>query len=160
VETKFEQLARKYDQKLAWAQLLCDSLTAQGIEYGIQFDFDNLKVCRSLLAHKALKYAEQQGGGNAYLARLFSRQFEHGQLLSDWTILSELANNLGISLPTESELEHDTRIQQAIDDDRDIAEQIGIQAVPFYVFNQAIGMEGVQPVAHFKQQLLALKNPQ
>ena len=158
VETKFEQLARKYNRDLAWARSFCESLVDQGRESGIVFDFENLKVCRSLNAHRALKIVERDGKASAFLELLFQHQFERGSQLSDWSTLSSLAQQLGTSLPSQQQIEQDADIQQRVNEDLAIAQKIGVRAVPVYVFNHSIGIEGVQSVEHFKQQLLALED--
>lgn len=152
-ESKYELLAEKYDQSKEWAELLCESLTAQGKEIGVDFDFDNNKVTNTLDAHRLIQLAKAQGLSSELKEELLKQFFSNGKLMSDQSVLKESALTVGLD---KASIEHLFASEDFIADVREeekMAEEIGIQSVPFFIIDEAYGMEGAQPIEHIKTML-------
>lgn len=152
-QSKVEHLAEKYDQPQKWAELLCLSLTEQGSELGIQFDFDNNKVTNTFDAHRLLQYAKTENKENELKESLLSACFEKSALLADHESLLACAEQVGLNKQQANEVLSSDDYSQQVREDQTMAQEIGIESVPFFIIDEAYGMEGAQPVEHIKKML-------
>ena len=152
-ESKYELLAEKYDQSKEWAELLCESLTAQGKEIGVEFDFDNNKVTNTFDAHRLIQLAKEQGLSSELKEELLKQFFSNGKLLSDQTVLKEAAMSVGLSSDAVEQVFNSEDFGADVREEEQMAQEIGIQSVPFFIIDEAYGMEGAQPVEHIKTML-------
>lgn len=151
--SKYEQLAEKYDQSKEWAELLCESLTAQGKEIGVDFDFDNNKVTNTFDAHRLIQLAKSQGVGSELKEELLKQFFSNGKLISDQSVLLNIALDVGLDKDSVEQLFNSDDYSADVREEEQMAAEIGIQSVPFFIIDEAFGMEGAQPVEHIKSML-------
>lgn len=156
-ESKFELLAQKYDQSEEWAKLLGESLAQQSQEIGINIDLTRNQVANTHTAHRLLKLAKQQGVETELLELLFKACFSDGQCLSDSQVLLSLASQVGMKADEVQQMLDSNNYEDEVSEDQAIASEIGIQSVPFFIIDEAIGMEGAQPIDHIKQMLTNVK---
>lgn len=151
--SKAEHLAEKYDQPQKWAELLCLSLAEQGSELGIQFDFDNNQVTNTFDAHRLLQFAKTFGKDNELKEQMLSACFEKSELLADHSILLLCATKAGLDESLAAQVLNGENFSAEVRDDQKMAEEIGIASVPFFIIDEAYGMEGAQPIEHIKKML-------
>jgi len=109
---------------------------------------------RSRRAHEAAKWAQTQDQFDAYNEALFRAFFERGEDISDLDVLSTLARDLGLddsSLCTSLETK---QFEPSVIADEHEAAELGVHAVPAFVFNRRFALTGVQPTAALEQMLL------
>jgi protein disulfide-isomerase len=152
-ENKYELLAEKYDQSKEWAELLCESLTEQGKEIGVAFDFDSNQVTNTFNAHRIMQMAKQQGVANELKEELLKAGFSEGKLLSSKNTLVEAGIKVGLDNNEIHNVLASEQFASDVREDEAIAKEIGIQSVPFFIIDEAYGMEGAQPVEHIKKML-------
>ena len=152
-ESKYELLAEKYDQSKEWAELLCESLTAQGKEIGVEFDFDSNKVTNTFDAHRLIQLAKSQGLSSEVKEELLKQFFANGKLISDHSVLTEIALAVGLPQNEVEQLLSSQEFASQVREEEQMAVEIGIQSVPFFIIDEAYGMEGAQPVEHIKTML-------
>lgn len=152
-ESKYELLAEKYDQSKEWAELLCESLTAQGKEIGVDFDFDNNQVTNTFDAHRLIQLAKAQGVGSELKEELLKQFFSNGKLISDRDVLLEIAHAVGLAKEAVEQMLNSDDYASEVREEEQMAAEIGIQSVPFFIIDEAFGMEGAQPVEHIKSML-------
>ena len=106
---------------------------------------------RSRRAHEAAKWAQTQNQFDAYNEALFRAFFERGEDISDVDVLGKLARDLGLD---DSSLRAAIESRQfapgVIADERE-ASELGVHAVPAFVFNRQFALTGVQPVTALEQ---------
>jgi len=108
---------------------------------------------RSRRAHEAAKWAQTQDQFDAYNAALFRAFFERGEDISNTDVLASLAHDLGLDDSTlRTSLESKQFEPTVIADEREAAE-LGVHAVPAFVFNRRFALTGVQPLAALEQML-------
>ena len=90
-QSKYELLAEKYDQSKEWAELLCESLTQQGKEIGVEFDFDSNKVTNTFDAHRLIQLAKTQNLSSELKEELLKQFFAQGKLISNRSVLLDVA---------------------------------------------------------------------
>ena len=116
-----------------------------GTTVGIPFAFDKIKVQpNTLLAHRLLHFAEQQGRQDEVSEELFGAYFIDGANLTDIDTLADVAARAGLDRKAAREY-------LASDADRDLvaaadvdARNAGIGGVPFFIFNREIAVSGAQ----------------
>ena len=108
---------------------------------------------RSRRAHEAAKWAQTQDQFDAYNAALFRAFFERGEDISDIEVLGKLARDLGLDDSTLSAALQSKQFEPSVLADEREAAELGVHAVPAFVFNQRFALTGVQPVAALEQML-------
>ena len=108
---------------------------------------------RSRRAHEASKWAQTQNQFDAYNAALFRAFFERGEDISEIDVLASLARDLGLDDSTlRASLESKHFEPSVIADEREAAE-LGVNAVPAFVFNRRFALTGVQSVEALEQMV-------
>jgi protein disulfide-isomerase len=100
-----------------------------------------------------IQLAKEKGLGDASEERLFRAYFTEGKDFGDHETLVSLGKEIG--LPAEeikSALVNDVYAEKVEQDIQEAAE-IGIQGVPFFVFDRKYAVSGAQPPEHFLQAL-------
>jgi predicted DsbA family dithiol-disulfide isomerase len=121
---------------------------AAGREVGIPFAFDRIRRQPNTLdAHRLLAWAQAQGpqAASELAERLFSAYFVEGIDIGDLGELAHLAGMSGLEeAAAHAWLATDGgRADVAAADRR--AHELGIGGVPFFIFNQRLGVSGAQP---------------
>jgi predicted DsbA family dithiol-disulfide isomerase len=108
---------------------------------------------RSRRAHEAAKWAQTQDQFDAYNTALFRAFFERGEDISEIDVLVSLARDLDLDDSTLcTSLESKQFEPSVIADEREAAE-LGVHAVPAFVFNRRFALTGVQPTAALEQMV-------
>ena len=123
-----------------------DRVSAVGREVGIAFRFDQIKrQPNTLAAHSLIELAEARGAQDAVVEAMFKAYFLDGLDMTDRANLIATAVGAGLDR-TEAEAWLDSaqaREGAAAEDAR--AREIGIEGVPFFIFNSRIGVSGAHP---------------
>ncbi len=137
------------EQVRAMNQRMTEAAAAEGLEYHL----DRYRVANTFDAHRVLQMAKAQGLGTAAHERLLHAQLVDGELLEDPATLIRLAGEMGLDAAAVADmLAGDGFRSDVLADLRDAAE-LGISAVPFFVFNRKYGVAGAQPAEAFAQVL-------
>ncbi|WP_207478864.1 DsbA family oxidoreductase [Arenibaculum pallidiluteum] len=116
---------------------------------GLTIALDRIRRTPNTLdAHRLVRRADALGAGDALVDMLFRAYFVEGQDLGDRDLLAERAAAVGLD-PAESRrfLDGDEETA-AVRTAETLARQLGIQAVPCYVFDRRYALAGAQePVA-------------
>lgn len=132
---------------------MLENVTTVAAQVGLEYDFDKTVVTKTLLAHELLHFAKKHGKQNALKDRLLSAHFERGEHVGNIDTLVKLAGEVGLDVEeARTALENNTYAQ---DVQADIlqAQQLGINGVPFFVFDNKYGVSGAQPAETFTQIL-------
>ena len=123
------------------------SKTAQAV--GLEVNYDRTVVANTFDAHRLSHYAASRGKGDEMVERLFKAYFTDGRNVADHDTLAELA--VGIGLPGD-EVKNVLASDRYADDvrrDIDQAMQMGINGVPFFVFDGRYAVSGAQASSVF-----------
>jgi len=123
-----------------------DRLVKAGAASGVDFAFDKMAVRpNTLRAHRLMHRTQIAGDADALAERLFTAHFQRGENVGDIDTLARIAAECGQD-------EETVRAYLATDDDadevREFAERapkLGINGVPFFILDGAIGLSGAQP---------------
>ena len=109
---------------------------------------------RSRRAHEAAKWAQTQDQFDAYNAAIFRAFFERGEDISNIDVLLKLARDLSLddsSLRTSLETK---QFEPSVIADEREASELGVHAVPAFVFNRRFALTGIQAVDALEQMVL------
>ncbi|ASR44297.1 polyketide synthase [Xanthomonas citri pv. mangiferaeindicae] len=157
-----EAYARKFGGAERTAQLLAQTQSTARAE-GLPFDFDRGQVrVTTLPAHRVLALAAREGDPDAVGEALFHAHFAQGRNLADVEVLVEAGAAGGLdparvrALLAGDEGEAEVRAQIAQ------AQAMGIRAVPTFVIDGRLAVQGAQPpeqLAEILRQALAAAAP-
>lgn len=152
----YDVLSRKYRMSRTQAQEMTQSVENMGRAAGINFDFEQAVPVNTLAAHRLIHLAAEQGLQDVAKEHLLKAYFTEGKDLSNLDTLVSIGVAIGLEAGlVESTLQSDAFIE-AVRADEEMAHQLGVQGVPFFVFDQKYALRGAQPVDAFVQTLEAV----
>lgn len=120
---------------------------------GLDYRFDKAIVANSFDAHRLIQLAKTKGLGDAAEERLFRAYFTEGKDFGDHATLTGIGKEIGLSeAEIKSALVNDEYAEKVEQDIRE-ASDIGVQGVPFFVFDRKYAVSGAQPPEYFLQAL-------
>ncbi len=139
---------------LAVFQPMEDRLLAVAEEDGIMFAFDRIaRTPNTLLAHRLLWWADQQGCQDRAVEALFRGYFTEGADIGSVTGLVALAETIGLVAAELERFLGGTDGVAEVKAEEAAGHRLGIRGVPYFVFNGEYGLSGAQPVPVFVSAL-------
>jgi predicted DsbA family dithiol-disulfide isomerase len=139
-----EYLAERKGLSMSHAKQLNDHVTKIAEEVGLHYDFDKAIVANSFNAHRFVHLASKYGKGSLAEECLFRSYFTEGKNIADHHTLIQLGVELGIDgNEVRAIVESDALSNEVLNDIKE-AERLGINGVPFFVFNRKYGVSGAQ----------------
>ncbi len=92
-----ELVAKKYSMPIEQAKVLHQRLEAQAATLGLTWSLTSAQPTNTFDAHRLIALASQQGLADQMSDRLFGAYFSEGSLISDRTVLSTLASEIGVT---------------------------------------------------------------
>jgi predicted DsbA family dithiol-disulfide isomerase len=138
-------LAEKYgttrDEALAMQRRMTDTAAGEGLE----FRFDIARGGNTFDAHRLLHLAAAHGMQAATAERLMRGYLTEGEPIGDPDALALLAIDAGLPEDEVRDALATDRFAAEVREDERTAQRIGIQAVPFFVVDRAVGASGAHP---------------
>jgi predicted DsbA family dithiol-disulfide isomerase len=152
----YDVLSRKYRMSRTQAQEMTQSVENMGREAGLDFEFGKAVPVNTLAAHRLIHLAAEQNLQDVAKEHLLKAYFTEGKDLSDSNTLVSIGVAIGLDAAlVESTLQSDAFVE-SVRADEEMAHQLGVQGVPFFVFDQKYALRGAQPVDAFVQTLEAV----
>jgi predicted DsbA family dithiol-disulfide isomerase len=148
-----DMLMKRYGMSLEKAQSANDRVTDLAALEGLEYHLDRAHPVNSLDAHRLIHLAAQHNLQGAMKERLQKAYFTEGAVVSDHDTLIKLAGEVGLDLgETRAMLEGDSLVEE-VHEDEERANQLGIDGVPFFFFDENTSVYGAQPVEVFTAAL-------
>lgn len=142
----------------ARAQAMFQHVTQAGAPDGIDFRFDRVATAANTAdAHRLVLFAAEHGRQWHMVETLFKAYFTDGRDLNNTDDLVAAAVGAGLAENETRQFLATDRFTAEVAASQDMATQLGIQGVPFYVINNRYGLSGAQPVEVFVQALDQVK---
>lgn len=117
---------------------------------GLEVRFDRLRRTPNTAdAHRMVRLADGYGLSTAMVDALFQAYFFEELDIGDREVLSALTARLGIDREEAARYLASDKDAVAVRNSDIQARQLGIQAVPYYIFNRRYGVAGAQEVETF-----------
>jgi len=148
-----EYLAKAKGISLERAQQMNDYVTKMAAEAGLTYNFDKAVVANSFRAHRYSHLAKSHGLGVQAEDQLFKAYFTDGKNTDDVATLVELGRELGLDAGEAKQALESSAFADEVKHDIAEAQYLGVQGVPFFVFNRKYAVSGAQEVPVFEQTL-------
>jgi len=150
----YEAFADLKDTTVEQAEQMNNQVTQMAAATGLNFNFSDMKMADTMPAHRVFQYAKTQGKDDEYFKAFYTAYFEDGALISDEETIVLLSESVGLDGNKVHEiLASENQFQAEVTADIFRAGEVGVQGVPFFVFNNKYAVQGAQPVEVFQQVL-------
>ncbi|MDE1991386.1 MAG: DsbA family oxidoreductase [Rhizobiaceae bacterium] len=122
-------------------------LSDLGREVGINFNFEAIKVGPNTLdAHRLVHWAvtEDREKQDKVVNALFKANFEQGRNVGDHAVLLDIAEAAGLDRAVIGALLASDADRDLIVSEIESAQQMGVNGVPFFIFDQQYAVSGAQ----------------
>ncbi len=154
--TMAETLAAKYHMSETDANSMVDGMTERAVSLGLVFNLRDQLPTSTLDAHRVIQAASDRdlNLGGLVATRFAMGALRDGLCMSDLVVLSELAIEVGMAVEdVQSVLSSDAYLD-VVRADEMRAREIGATGVPFFVFNERVGLSGAQPPEVLMQAMM------
>ena len=148
-----EHLAEKYRKDTDWAQTMVDNMTQNAKLAGLDFHFEKAVLANSHNAHRLLHLAKKNNLANELKELLFKAYLTDGKDLNSLNTLSELGIAVGLQADAVAQVLYSNNYSEDVKQDIQEANAVGVQGVPFFVFDNKYAISGAQPTTAFLQTL-------
>lgn len=128
-------------------------VTLMAQEAGLEYHLDKTIIANSFKAHRLIQFAKQKGLGDEAEERLFYANFTEGKDFGDAIVLQEIALEIGLNSTDLEEALTTEEYADLVKSDLREAREIGVNGVPFFVFNRKYAINGAQKPDAFLQTL-------
>ncbi len=141
--TRADYIARKFGARGYSAH---DRLVHAGAQLGIAFAFDKIaRQPNTLAAHALIEAARRKGVQGAVKEAMLKGFFVDSADMTDDQTLASLAAEAGLDRKDAEAAVADESLRSAVAEEEEKARAMGIQGVPFFIFNGRLAVEGAQP---------------
>ena len=151
--TIHELIAAKYGTTIDHAKTMNNHISEQARDVGLRFRFDTLIPTNTIDAHRLTYYAREQGKSNDIIERIFKAYLSDSLHIGDPNILLNLATEIGLPKAEVNNVLNSDKYKDLVYQDMQTGRKIGIQGVPFFVFNNTYAISGAQSSETLKDVL-------
>lgn len=148
-----EHLAEKYRKDKDWAIEMLENMTQNAANSGLEFHFEKSIMANSFHAHRLLHLAKKQDLGSELKELLFKAYFTNGEDVNNKETLKQLGIQAGLDSNKIDEALNSNIYADEVQEDILMAQKLGIQGVPFFVFDNKYAISGAQHVETFVKTL-------
>jgi predicted DsbA family dithiol-disulfide isomerase len=139
------RLAAKYGVSREQAEAMLERMTRVADDEGLAFRLDIARSGRTFDAHRVLHLAAEHGLQDTLKEALLSAYQEKGQHIADPDVLTTVAVEVGLDEAEVRDVLAGDRYTDEVRADERAAHEIGVQGVPFFVFDRRYAVSGAQP---------------
>lgn len=129
-------------------------IVMQGRELGLEYNFEKAIVANSFNAHRLAHIAKNYQLQNEVEERLFKAYFTNGENISDIETLIWIGKEVGLPADVLNLALNSNEYIDNVLMDQSYARELGINAVPFFLFNERLSVRGAQQPDMFLRALL------
>ena len=122
-------------------------------EVGLEYNFDKAIINNTMNAHRLLHLAKKGGVQNDVKEKLFAAYYTDGKDVGDTETLVQIGESGGLNADEIRELLQSNEYIKEVRIDQFRGEQLGVQGVPFFVFNSKYEVSGAQSAEVFSNEL-------
>lgn len=144
-KNQYEHLAERKGWTLDYSKQVHAQLTETAKKAGLEYNFDNAIPANTFNAHRLSHLAADYDLQDVAEERLFHAHFTDGKDINDDETLVELGVEIGLPKDEVREMLQGDLYADEVRKDKEAARQVGVQGVPFFVFNGKYSISGAQP---------------
>ncbi len=155
-----EYLAEAKGWSLGQARQMNQRVTDMAADEGLEYNMEQAVVANSYDAHRLVQFAKDRGKADEMEEALFKAYFTDGKYIADHQTLIALAEGIGID-PTEAKsILESEKYANAVKHDIQLAQNINITGVPFFLFDRKFAVSGARETEVFLKALQQSWNAQ
>ena len=144
ISNRRELLMQKYRLSSAQATEMDARMTQTAAAEGLEFHLEGTLTGNTFDAHQMVHLADAHGLQDAVVERFYRAYFIEQRSLFAADSLIDLAVEAGLDRDEAASTLHTSRYAEAVRADIDIARQLGVTGVPFFVIDDRYGISGAQ----------------
>ena len=148
-----ELIAGKYQMPLEQAIASQESLAARAREVGLEFNWRQARYGNTFDAHRVIHYASEQGLASAAQEAFKMAYFTEGRSVQDHESILDIASEIGLDTAEVEAVLKSDRYAEQVRADEQLAHQLGINGVPFFLIESKWAVNGAQPAQALLQAL-------
>ncbi len=152
-ETMLDYLTRVKGMAPEQVVQMNDGLAERAAAVGLDFNWREAIVGNTWDAHRVGHYARTQGRGLEWDSTVKRGYFTHAKNIANHDQLKEFAAEVGLDAERVAEILDSDEFSTEVAQELSMARQLGIQGVPFFIFDGKFAVSGAQPVELFEQAL-------
>lgn len=141
----YEAMVEKQHQSLKKVKEMTAEIAERAKEFGLIYNFDKIRMANTKKAHRLAKWVRQFGKEEAYTELLMAGYFTHGANLNNEETLLSFISQLDLDKEEAKAVLRSDAFTEVLEIDQYHAQQIGVQSVPFFVFENKYGIIGAEP---------------
>ncbi|RUT72066.1 DsbA family oxidoreductase [Flavobacterium cupreum] len=150
----FTYLAERKGMSVEQSVEMHKSVAERAKSVGLDYHFDKAVIANSFTAHRIIQLAKTKNLADEMEEIFFKAYFTEGKDLNDGPTLLELAEKAGLDkTETLKVLENEKLFLSDVHSDIIEGQHVGVQGVPFFVFDRKYAVSGAQPVETFVQTI-------
>ncbi|GIV34064.1 MAG: DSBA oxidoreductase [Chitinophagales bacterium] len=149
----YAYLAQRKNISLAQSKQLHEHVTGMARKAGLDYHLDKVIPANTLKAHQMLHFARKQGKQNETKEALLRAYFTGGKNIDDLSTLLQIGSDLGLDTSALQDALLGNTLTDEVNQDIYEARQLGIQGVPYFLFNAQYAVSGAQPPEVFSATL-------
>lgn len=142
-------LAESKGKSIEWAKQASEYVTQLAAGVGLEYHFEKAVVANSFNAHRLLHLSKQAGLGTVTKERLLKAYFKLGENIDDAATLAQIGAEVGLDAEKVKAMLASDQFADDVAQDILVAQHIGVQGVPFFVFDRKFAVSGAQEPAFF-----------
>jgi len=148
-----QYLAAKKGVSLEKGKEMNDYMSGIAKEVGLEYNFDKAIISNTMNAHRLLHLAKKKGLQNLVKEKLFAAYYTYGKDVGDTAVLVEIGESAGLNADEIRNMLQSNEYLREVRIDQLRGEQLGVQGVPFFVFNNKYAVSGAQSAEVFTNVL-------
>ncbi len=134
-------------------QLFVERIVTTASEVGLKFDFNAIVVANTIKCHQLLHFAHQKGFQDELKERLLKAYFIEGINVDNIPHLIQLGSEVGLDIDELRDVLDSSSFLTEIKQDISEAKNLGINGIPYFVFDRKYGASGAQGANKFSEIL-------
>jgi predicted DsbA family dithiol-disulfide isomerase len=140
----YESLAKRKGISTEQAKQMGTYATEAAEKVGLKYDFDKTIVANTFNVHRFLHYSKTKGLQNEAKELALKAYFTEGKNMDDISTLIELGTQIGLDRAELESILNSDKYSTEVNQDIAEAKEIGVQGVPFFVFDRKFAVSGAQ----------------
>lgn len=119
----------------------------------LDVDFSSVKYTNTLDAHRLTKYAKTVGKENELMNAMHHTCFYEQKNIGEKKVLENIAIAVGLDLAEVDMILSFNKYENTVKEDQESAEELGVDIVPFIIFNDMYALSGTEPLSVYLEIL-------
>lgn len=156
--TPVDYLSQRKGLPVAQVEEMLERVTSIAASVGLDYDYDHVHQTNTVISHELIHFAKSKGRQLEMKERLLKAYFVNGEHVGRIPDLVAIAVELGYDGEEVTEVLETHRFLADVKADVALAQEYGIQGVPFFVIDGKYGVSGAQEAETFANVLTQVQS--